>query len=202
MSRLYAGLAAAALAVLVGGTAVWTTLRSDQNCGGNAIAGGNAAIGGAFELVDGAGQILRDTDVIDGPTLVYFGYTFCPDVCPFDMARNALAVDLLKEEGYEVKLAFITVDPERDTPEIVGEYAAAMHPDAIGLTGTPEQVRTAARAYKVYYAKGAGSDDSYLMDHSAFTYLMFPETGLATYFGRQVPAEEMAAETACHIRSM
>ena len=164
--------------------------------------GATSSVGTDYSLLNEQGQRVYRSDFEGLYRLYYFGYTFCPDVCPFDMARNALAVDLLKEEGYDINLAFITIDPERDTPEIVGEYAAAMHPNAIGLSGTAEQVRTAARAYKVYYAKGAGTDDSYLMDHSAFTYLMFPETGLATYFGRQVSAEEMASETACHIRAM
>lgn len=201
MTKLYAGLAAVLLAAIVGGTAVWTTLDRPQQCGGNAIAGGGAAIGGPFTLVDGNGRTVTDRDVIQGPTLIYFGYTFCPDVCPFDAARNALAVDILEERGLDVTPVFISVDPERDTPETVAEYAASMHPKMIGLTGTPEQVKAAAQAYKIYYAKAGGEDDYYLMDHSTFTYLMFPETGLATYFGRNTSPEEMAEQTACHIRA-
>ena len=199
MTKLTAVISAIALAVLIGGTAAYTYLRPLPECGGNSVAGGNAAIGGPFELLDGAGRIVTDADVIDGPTLVYFGYTFCPDVCPFDVARNALAVDLLDEMGHDVTPVFITVDPARDTVEIMDRYARDMHPKMIALTGSEDQVKAAARAYRVFYAKGSGEGDFYLMDHSTFTYLMFPETGLATYFGRTASPEEMATETACHI---
>lgn len=199
MTRLYAGLAAVVLAVMIGGTAVWTTLARDTQCGGNAIAGGSAAIGGPFELLDGSGRVVSDSDVIDGPVLVYFGYTFCPDVCPFDVARNVLAVDILEEQGVDVAPVFISVDPDRDTPEVMASYGEAMHPKMIALTGSAEQVKAAAQAYKVYYAKGSGEGDNYLMDHSTFTYLMLPESGLATYFGRTVTPEEMAEQTACLI---
>ncbi len=199
MTKLTAAISAIALAALIGGTAAYTYLRPAPACGGNSVAGGNAAIGGPFALLDGAGRSVTEEEVIDGPTLVYFGYTFCPDVCPFDVARNALAVDLLDEMGHDVTPVFITIDPARDTVEIVDRYARDMHPKMIALTGTEEQVKAAAQAYRVFYAKGSGEGDFYLMDHSTFTYLMFPETGLATYFGRSASPEEMATETACHI---
>ncbi len=202
MTRLYVAVAAGALAIMVGGTAVWTTLGAKSDCGGNAVAGGSAAIGGPFELLDGTGALVTDTAVITGPTLVYFGYTFCPDVCPFDVARNALAIDLLDEQGIDVTPVFISVDPERDTPEAVASYAAEMHPKMIGLTGSAAQVKTASQAYKTYYAKGEGEGEFYLMSHSTFTYLMFPETGLATYFSRNASPEDLATETACHISAL
>lgn len=199
MNRVYVGATSAVLAVLIGGAALWTTLNEEDTCGGNAVAGGNIAIGGPFELLNGAGELVTDQDVIDGPTLVYFGYTFCPDVCPFDVARNVIAVDILEEQGLDVTPVFISIDPERDTPDIVAQYAQDMHPKMIALTGSPEQVKTASQAYKTYYARGTGEGEFYLMDHSTFTYLMFPETGLASYFGRDVSPEEMAEQTACHI---
>lgn len=199
MNRVYVGATSAVLAVIIGGAALWTTLTEESTCGGNAVAGGNIAIGGPFELLNGAGELVTDRDVIDGPTLVYFGYTFCPDVCPFDVARNAIAVDILEEQGMDVTPVFISIDPERDTPEIVAQYAEDMHPKMIALTGSPEQVKAASQAYKTYYARGTGEGEFYLMDHSTFTYLMFPETGLASYFGRDASPEEMAEETACHI---
>lgn len=199
MNRVYVGATSAVLAVAIGGAAVWTALYQESSCGGNAIAGGNVAIGGPFELMNGDGMLVTDGDVIDGPTLVYFGYTFCPDVCPFDVARNAIAVDILAEQGLDVTPVFISIDPERDTPEIVAQYAADMHPKMIGLTGSPEQVKAASQAYKTYYARGTGEGEFYLMDHSTFTYLMLPNTGLASYFGRDVQPEEMAEQTACHI---
>ena len=197
MNKVVVGATSLGLAAVIGGVALWTTLGQETNCGGNAVAGGNIAIGGPFELLNGAGELVTDEDVIDGPTLVYFGYTFCPDVCPFDVARNVIAVDILAEQGLEVTPVFISIDPKRDTPDVVAQYAEDMHPNMIALTGTPEQVRAASQAYKTYYARSSGEGDFYLMDHSTFTYLMFPETGLATYFGRDVQPEEMARQTAC-----
>lgn len=202
MSKLYAGAAALVLAVIIGGTALYTTLKTPASCGGNSVAGGAGAIGGPFELLLPDGRIVTDTEVIDRPTLVYFGYTFCPDVCPFDVARNVLAVDLLEEQGVEVRPVFITIDPARDTPEVMGQYASDMHPRMMALTGSDAQIKTAAQAYKAYYAKGTGEGEFYLMDHSTFTYLMFPETGLATYFSRSATPEQMAEETRCLLESM
>lgn len=202
MSRLYAGVAALALAVIVGATALYTTLRTPDSCGGNAVAGGTAAIGGPFELVAPDGRLVTEADVIDRPALVYFGYTFCPDVCPFDVARNAIAVDLLEERGIDVRPVFISVDPERDTPEVMASYAEDMHPKMVALTGSADQVKGAAQAYKAYYARGTGEGEFYLMDHSTFTYLMLPGEGLATYFGRDTSPEEMAEQTACLVAAL
>ena len=199
MNTKIVGVAALALSAAIGATAVWTIMTEENACGGNAIASGNVAIGGPFELLDGGGETVTDVEVIDGPSLVYFGYTFCPDVCPFDVARNVLAVDILAEQGLDVTPVFISIDPERDTPEVVAQYAADMHPKMIALTGNPEQVKAAAQAYKVYYAKGAGEGEFYLMDHSTFTYLMLPGTGLATYFGRDTSPEDMALQTSCQV---
>lgn len=197
MSKLYAGLSALALAAIIGGTALYTMLQAPNDCGGNSVAGGSAAIGGPFELVAPDGSLVSEKEVIDRPALVYFGYTFCPDVCPFDVARNVLAVDILAEQGIELRPVFISIDPDRDTPEVMAQYAEDMHPNMLALTGSAEQVKAAAQAYKVYYAKGSGEGEFYLMDHSTFTYLMLPETGLATYFGRDATPEEIAEQTAC-----
>ncbi len=201
--RLIASLAAVALVTMVGGTAVWTLIAQRENsCDGSVVAGGAAAIGGPFELVNGAGEIVRDTDVITEPTLVYFGYTFCPDICPFDVARNVLAVELLAERDMEVTPLFITIDPDRDTPAVMADYAKDMHPQMVALTGSPEQIKMAGQAYKVFYSKGEGEGDFYLMNHSTFTYLMLPETGFATYFGRDVSPEDMAETTACFVDAL
>lgn len=182
---------------------MWTLLaRPEHSCNGAAVAGGTAAIGGPFELLNGAGELVTEAEVIDGPALVYFGYTFCPDVCPFDVARNVLAVDQLAERGVRVKPVFISIDPERDTPEVMAAYAENMHPDMAALTGTPEQVKAAAQTYRVFYSRGEGDDDYYLMNHSVFTYLMMPDVGLATYFGRDVTPEAMAEQTECLIDSL
>ena len=102
---------------------------------------GGADIGGPFELVDETGQTVTEKDVITGPTLVYFGYTFCPDICPTDNMRNAMAVEILDERGLDVKPVFISIDPERDTPERLTDFTDAFHDRMVGLTGTPAQVR-------------------------------------------------------------
>ena len=197
MTKIYALLAGTALVTMIGGTAIWTNLQTDHDCGTTAVAG--ATIGGPFELLDGAGQLVTDNDVINRPALVYFGYSFCPDVCPFDVARNAVAIDLLEEQSIDVKPVFVTIDPGRDTPEVVAEYATDMHPKMVGLTGSDDQIKAAANAYRVYYKRGTGDDEYYLMDHSTFTYLMLPETGLAAYFKRETAPEDMAKQTACLI---
>lgn len=205
MSRLAAISASVAVIALIGVTAYVAFGNSSgdpfEQCRSGAVAGGTSSIGGPFALVNSNGETVTDTDVITEPTLVYFGYTFCPDVCPFDTARNSEAVDLLAERGLSATPVFISIDPERDTPEVMADYGETMHPKMIALTGSPEQVKAASQSYKTYYRKGSGEGDFYLMDHSTFTYLMFPETGLASYFGRDVAPEEMAEQTACHIRA-
>lgn len=180
------------------GLYVWQSQNTANNpCGNTAIAG--STIGGPFELVSETGETVTDEDVITKPTLIYFGYTFCPDVCPIDSARNGYAVDLLAEEGLDVGSAFISIDPQRDTVEVVRDYTDNFHDDMIGLTGTPEQVKAASQAYKTYYRAHDDDPDYYLVDHSTQTYLMFPETGLATFFKRETTAQEIAEISACFI---
>jgi protein SCO1 len=162
---------------------------------------GTAAIGGPFTLTSGTGERLNSTEAITKPTLVYFGYTFCPDVCPTDLARNALAVDILTERGMEVGLVFITIDPERDAPEVVQDYVAAMHPAMLGLTGTPEEIAEVAKAYKVFYRKAGDDPENYLMDHSTFTYLMAPRTGFLEFFPSDLSAEALAERVGCFLEA-
>ena len=166
-------------------------------CESGSVAGGSAAIGGPFTLVSGDGETVTEEDVIDGLTLVYFGYTFCPDVCPFDMARNAEATDLLEARGITVKPVMITVDPARDTPEVIGGYAGAMHERAVGLTGSEAQVEAAKKAYRVY-GQRASDDENYLVDHTTLTYLMAPGEGMLAFFRRDASPEEMADRVACY----
>jgi protein SCO1/2 len=185
------------------GTMLWVTNPDDQfaECRASQVAGGAGQIGGPFELVNAAGETVTDADVITQPSLVYFGYTFCPDVCPLDVARNADAVDLLDERGIEVTPVFISVDPERDTPEVVGDFAANLHERMIGLTGSPEQVAAASRAYKTYYKAHPAEDGFYLVDHSTFTYLVLPEHGFVEFFRRETGADAMAEQVACFVEN-
>ena len=191
------------LALAAAGAVWWTQRGSGDDrfakCSTTSIAGGAAAIGGPFELVDETGKTVTDTDVFTRPSIVYFGYTFCPDVCPLDAARNAEAVDILKSRGYDVQPVFISIDPERDTPEVLAEFTDYLHPDMLGLTGSPEQVKAASRAYKTYFRKQESDDEFYLMDHSTFTYLVLPEIGFVEFFKRDTSPEEMAETTACFI---
>ena len=169
------------------------------SCRSSAVAGGVGQIGGPFNLLDSAGKTVTDADVITAPSLVYFGYTFCPDVCPMDTIRNAEAVDVLEKNGKTATPVFISIDPKRDTPEVVGDYAEAIHPRMIGLTGSPEQVKAASRAYRTYYKAHDDDDDYYLVDHSTMTYLVLPEHGVVEFFRRDVGPEALAAKAACFI---
>ena len=154
---------------------------------------GEMKLGGPFTLTDQHGRRVTSAEVIDGPALLYFGYTFCPDVCPVDVAVIAEAVDLLARRGIEVKPVFITVDPARDTPEALAYWAEAMHPKMVALTGTPEEIAAVAKAYKVYYKKVEveGSEADYLMNHTTFTYLVTPD-GVRAVLRREASPEEMA----------
>jgi protein SCO1/2 len=203
MLKLYAGVAVVAMAGLLGGTAytVWQQRANDPfaECRSSTVAGGGGDIGGPFTLTDENGKTVTDKEVLAKPSLVYFGYSFCPDVCPLDNARNAEAVDLLKAGGYDVTPVFISVDPERDTPDVLKSFTDNLHPNMIGLTGTAEQIQAASRAYKTYYKKQETGDQYYMMDHSTFTYLMLPGTGFADFFTRDDTAEQIAKRTACFI---
>jgi protein SCO1/2 len=169
-------------------------------CKNSAVAGGGD-LGGPFELVNSVGQTVTDTDVITEPSLIYFGYTFCPDVCPLDVARNAGAIDVLAERGMSVTPVFISIDSARDTPEIVGEFADNMHPKMIGLTGSPEQVKAASMAYRTYYKAHEAEDEFYLVDHSTFSYLVIPGEGFVDFFRRDVTPDQVADKIECFIEN-
>lgn len=194
-------IAAAALTALALAVAVFLVFFNNRtsDCSTNSVASGEAAIGGPFTLVNQFGETVTDKDVITGPTLIYFGYTFCPDVCPLDLARNVGAVDILGERGEQVTPVFITIDPARDTPEELRDYAGAMHEEMIALTGTGDQIAAVARAYRVYYAK-AGDGPDYLMDHLTYSYLMSPD-GFLDFFRRDATPEEMAETISCYINA-
>ena len=158
-----------------------------------------AAIGGDFALTNSKGETVRWGDFAGKYRIVYFGYAFCPDVCPTDMQRVAQGLKELaaKDPAKAARIAamFITVDPERDTQEVVGEFAAAFSPDIVGLTGTPDQIAAAARAFKVFYQKGeAQPGGGYLVDHSNVTYLFGPEGEPIATLPTDKGAKAVAAE--------
>ncbi len=203
MTRIISIFAAAVAAAFLAWS-IWSATGQDDDrfaqCRSATVAG--ADLGGPFELVNSAGQTVTDKDVITEPTLIYFGYTFCPDVCPLDVDRNASAVDILQERGQSVTPVFISIDPKRDTPEVVGDFATNMHPKMIGLTGSPEQVKAASTAYRTYYQAHEAEDDQYLVDHSTFSYLVLPDVGFVDFFRREVTPEDMADKIGCFIDNM
>ena len=191
-----------ALAVLAGGAALALGLgpltgQFQQVAQGQ----GEALIGGPFELVDHTGQMVTEADFAGKKMLIYFGYTYCPDVCPLGLAKIAAAYDRLSPaEQEELVPVFITVDPERDTVEAVADYVDLFHPAMVGLTGSPEAVAKAAKAYRVYYRKAEDENmNDYLVDHSSFTYLMDGENRYLTHFGHDATAESIAEGLRQHL---
>lgn len=201
MQKVYAMAGAAVLATLLIGTgvAVWMQRAGDSlaECRGVTVAGGQ--ISGPFTLLDGDGNPVTDQQVLTRPSLVYFGYSFCPDICPLDNARNAAVAEDLARTGHSVQPVFISVDPKRDTPQIMKEYAANISPLMVGLTGTPEQIAAAAKAYKVYYNVPDSTDPYYTVEHTTFTYLMLPGRGFVDLFTRDETEEEMTRRVACYL---
>jgi protein SCO1 len=172
------------------------------DCRETAVSGGNGAIGGPFSLIDEDNRPVTESDVLQKPALVYFGYSFCPDVCPTDLSRNAEAVDVLEEMGHDVIPIFISVDPSRDTAAVLKEFTDALHPRMIGLTGTADQIAGAARAYKtIYRVADVTEDENYLVDHMTYSYLMLPAVGFAEFFTSEEPADAVARRAACFIEA-
>jgi cytochrome oxidase Cu insertion factor (SCO1/SenC/PrrC family) len=155
---------------------------------------GQALIGGPFTLVDQHGRKVTEQDFAGRFMLVYFGYTFCPDVCPLSLSNMVQAIALLEpEQAKRVAPVFITVDPERDTVQQMAQYAPLIDPRLIALTGSADQIKQAAKAYRVYYSKVEDSDSgNYLMDHSAFIYLMGPDGRYRRHFGHDAAPDKIA----------
>lgn len=154
---------------------------------------GKPLIGGAFTLTDQKGNRVTQ-DVLSGHySLLYFGFTNCPDVCPLALATMTDALKTAGNQGETVLPVFISVDPERDTPQVMGDYVANFHPRFLALTGTVEEVKAATQAYRVYFAKKAGgSPDDYAMGHSDFIYLMGHDGAYVTHFRAEDTATDMA----------
>jgi cytochrome oxidase Cu insertion factor (SCO1/SenC/PrrC family) len=155
-----------------------------------------ASIGGPFTLTDGSGQPVTDKTYRGKYMLVYFGYTFCPDVCPTTLNDVAQAMDKLGARADKIDPLFITIDPARDTPDVVKQYAAAFSPRLQGLTGTAAQIATVAREYRVYYAphKTGPNPGDYTMDHSSILYLMDPSGQFVGIIRADEGADKMASD--------
>jgi protein SCO1/2 len=191
MPRL--GLIAVILAgvlVLAAGVLVGLALRDNpKGAVGTLLA---SAIGGPFQLVDHNGKPFGDADLKGKWHLVFFGYTHCPDTCPTTLNELALALDRLGKAKGAVGIVLISVDPERDTPEVLKSYVASFDAPITALTGTPDAVAQAAKAYRVYYAKRPRADAGYDMDHSAVIYVIDPEGRFTATFTPDTPADAIA----------
>ena len=201
MLKLYslvaAGLVAAMLGVL--GFMVWSDRGDDHfaACRAGVVAGGGGTLGGPFELVDHTGRSMTDSELVSMPTILYFGFTTCPDVCPLDTARNAAAVEILEDRGIIAQPVFISFDPERDTPELLESFAANHHPRMIGMTGSDAQIRQATQAYRVVYQRQIREDGFVLFNHSTHSYLLLPEHGFVDFLPRSLSPDQMADRVQC-----
>ena len=155
---------------------------------------GTAQIGGPFSLVGADGKPVTDRDFRGRYMLIFFGFTHCPDICPAELQVIAQALEQLGDKAKNVVPIFITLDPERDTPEAMGNYLKSFGPNFVGLTGSPEAIAAAAKAYRVSYAKVEDKESAadYGVDHSALVYLMDPKGRYVTHFSYGLSAEQMA----------
>jgi protein SCO1/2 len=162
--------------------------------GWDAWQGSKPTIGGAFSLTDQNGRTVTDADLKGKPTLIYFGYTYCPDVCPTSLLLMENAAEKLGPDGpKKVNLLFITIDPERDTQKLMKDYVGNFGPTIEGLTGTPDQIASVAHAYRVYYQKVPPKDGApYLMDHSSIVYVLDKHGRFVTHFTHESKAETIA----------
>jgi protein SCO1/2 len=171
-----------------------------QNSGGS----GKALVGGPFQMTDQNGQAVTEASYAGRYMMVFFGYTFCPDVCPQGLQVIGDALDIYAEKGGDadkIVPLFVTVDPERDTPEIMKDYLSNFRPGIQGLSGSIEQTTAIGKAYRVYYAKVKDPDSSadYLMDHTSLIYFMGPDGGYAGHFSHTSTSEQIAEKLAKQI---
>lgn len=154
-----------------------------------------AQIGGPFALQDHHGRRVTDATFSGRWTLVFFGFTHCPDVCPTTLSHVARVMAGLGEQAERVQPLFITLDPERDTPQVLADYTAFFDRRILGLVGTQDQTRQVADAYNVYFKK-VGSGDTYMLDHSTALYLMGPDGTFIRHYAETMPADAMAQDIA------
>jgi protein SCO1/2 len=162
---------------------------------------GKALVGGPFKLIDQSGKDVTDRDFRGRHMLVFFGFTHCPDICPAELQVMSAALDQLGDEAHKVVPIFITLDPERDTQAAIADYVKHFGSNFVGLTGSPEAVAAAAKAYRVAYAKVEiqGAADGYTVDHSALVYLMDTDGEYVTHFVYGTSADKMAETLARYL---
>ena len=202
MPRIAVMFAVLSLALVVGvAGALYLTDKTVRDAAKTATA---PAVGAPFSLIDHKGRAVTDLDYRGKLMLVYFGYTSCPDICPTGLYKIGQALDALGEDAARVQPLFITMDPGRDTVEAMANYVGRFHPNLIGLTGSPEQVKVAAKSYRVYYAKAypEGSEEGandYLLDHMTLTYLMGPDGGLLEILPHSTPVDQLVGKIRRHL---
>ncbi len=155
---------------------------------------GTALVGGPFALTDQTGKHVTEKDYLGKYTLVFFGYTYCPDVCPTELQVISAALDKMGAKADIIQPIFVTIDPERDTPDVIRQYVANFPPRLVGLTGSPQEIAAAAKAYRVYFSKveNKASPGDYLMDHSSIVYLMDKQGRFLKHFTYTTDAVELA----------
>jgi cytochrome oxidase Cu insertion factor (SCO1/SenC/PrrC family) len=155
---------------------------------------GEAQIGGAFTMVNHKGEMVTEKSFEGRYMLVFFGFTFCPDICPTTLQVVGSALDQLGAKGEKITPVLVSVDPARDTPEALKNYVENFHPRLVGLTGTPEQLAVTAKAFKVFYQKvdNPTRPQDYLMDHSSILYLMGPDGKFMKHFTYTTDAKKLA----------
>jgi len=184
------------VAALAGGL-LWHESETVPGLGRSVITG-QADVGGPFKLVDQTGKPVSDADFRGRYMLIYFGYSFCPDVCPTTLAVMAQALDKLGAESRRVVPIFITIDPERDTPQVLADYMKAFGPNFVGLTGSAAAIKDAEKKYRVYAVKKpldpARPNAGYGMDHSSVLYLMGPNGKLISFYDEAISPDQLAKE--------
>lgn len=151
-------------------------------------------IGGPFELTAHTGERVTDADFDGAPKLVFFGFTHCPDICPSTLYDITLVLNELGDQADDLNVLFISVDPGRDTADLLGTYLSSFHPTITGLTGTPEEIATVAKVYRAYYQRVELENGDYTMDHSAVVYLFDAEGKFVAPFNHKRPPEEAAED--------
>jgi protein SCO1/2 len=158
------------------------------------------AFGGPFELFDQRGITVTDKNFAGRHMLIFFGYTYCPDVCPLTLQNVHQALDQIGKRADNVVPVFVTIDPDRDTIEVLRDYAAHFHPRQVALTGSAEQIKAVARAYGVYYGRARDSGTSeYLMDHSSLVFHIGPDGRYVSHFRGGLTADEIARHLRRHL---
>ena len=195
------GIAAVAVVLLSLAGGGWLWWSAQPGLGGTGFVS-SVTVGGPFTLQNSAGETVTDADFAGRHMLVYFGYTFCPDVCPTELGNISVALNMLKDEDADrITPVFITIDPERDTPELLGDYVALFHQRLVGLTGTREQIDKIAQQYWIFFRKVEDPDYTYyLMDHSSFVYLMDDDGKLVSMFAYGTEPEALAATIRASVR--